>query len=52
MNPGGSSHDGDPLSVQDYVNTYYVLASQNLGTQVLIVQIARFPLKVIVSTIT
>ena len=36
MNLIGSSRGHDPLSVQDYVNTYFLPGSQNSGTQVLI----------------
>ena len=30
----GFIHGGDPLSVQDYMNTYYVPVAQKMGTQV------------------
>ena len=52
MNLSSSGCGGDPLSVQDYVNTYCVSRSQKSGTQVPIGQIESFPLKVIMSTIT
>ena len=39
MNLSGFDHGGDPLSYQDYLNTYCVSGSQKLGTQVPIGQI-------------
>ena len=42
---------GDPLGVQDYINTYCVSGTQKIGTQILISQITSFSLKVLVSTI-
>ena len=52
INLSGSDRGGDPLSVQDYVNAYHFHVSQKSRTQVPIGQIASFPLKVIVRTIT
>ena len=47
----GTNWGNDPLSVQDYINTYFLPRTQKSGTQIPIGQITRFPLKFIVSTI-
>ena len=51
MNMEGIGQGGDPLSVQDYINTYFLPKTQKSGTQILIGHITSFPLKFIVSTI-
>ena len=48
----GTGHGGDPLSVQGYVNTYFLPGTQMSSTQIPITQVTSFLLKVIVSTIT
>ena len=47
----GTSRGGDPMSVQDYVNTYCTSRIQKKGSCISIVHITNFPLKVLVSTI-
>ena len=51
VNMEGTGRGGDPLSVQENLNTYCLPRIQKSGTQILIGRIAIFPLKVIVSTI-
>ena len=51
VNLGGTGCGGDPLSVQDYVNTYSFLGTHKSRTHILIAQITIFPLKVLVRTI-
>ena len=51
MNRERISQGGDPLHVQDYIDTYCVPGTQKSRTQILISQITSFPLKVIMSTI-
>ena len=51
INLGGTSRGGDPLSVQDYVNTYCFPGTHKSRTQILIAQITKFPLKFLVSTV-
>ena len=43
---------GDPLSMQYYVDTYFLHRTQKLRTCVPISQITSFPLKVMVSTVS
>ena len=47
----GTGRRGDPMSVQDYVDTYCTPGSQKKGSCVPISHIANFPLQVVVSTI-
>ena len=51
MNLGDIGHGGDPISIQDYVNTYCVPGTKKLGTQISISHITSLALKVLVSTI-
>ena len=51
MKLGGIGCGGDPLSVQDYVNTYCFPGTHKSGTQIPIAQITSFPLKVLVTTV-
>ena len=44
MNLEGTGKGGDPMSVQDYVDTYCTPGSQKKGSCILIVHIANFPL--------
>ena len=51
MNMEGIVLGGDPLSVQDYINTYFLAGTYKLGTQIIIGHIKIFHLKVLVSTV-
>ena len=51
INLEGTRRGGDPMSVQDYINTYYMPGSQKKGSCIPIVHISNFPLQVLVSTI-
>ena len=51
VNVEGTSKGGDPMSVQDYVDTYYMPWSQKKGSCIPIVHIDNFPLHVVVSNI-
>ena len=51
INVEGSGRGGVPMSVQDYVETYYTLGRQKKGSCVPISHISNFPLQVVVSTI-
>ena len=42
---------GDPMNVQDYINTYCTTDSLKKGSWIPIVHISNFPLQVLVSTI-
>ena len=44
VNLEGTVRVGDPMSVQDYVNTYCTSGSQNKGSCIPIVNITSFPL--------
>ena len=48
INLGGIGCGVDPLSMQDYVNTYCLPGTQKSGTQIPIVDITIFPLKFLV----
>ena len=47
----GTDRGGDPMSVQDYVDTYCTLGTQKNGSCIPIVHITSFPLQVVVRTI-
>ena len=51
LNLEGNSRGSDPLSVQDYVNTYFFLGTQKSGTQFPISPITSFPLNLMVSIV-
>ena len=51
VNLEGTGRGGDPMSVQDYVDTYCTPESQKKGSCIPIVHIANFPLQVVVITI-
>ena len=51
VNLEGTGRGGDPMSVQDYVDTYCMPGSQKKGSCIPIVHISNFPLQVLVSTI-
>ena len=51
INLEGTERGGDPMSVQDYIDTYYPLGTQKKGTCVPIAHITSFPLQVIVSMV-
>ena len=51
VNLEGIGRGGDPMSVQDYVDTYCMPGSQKNGSCIPIVHVANFPLQVVVSTI-
>ena len=44
VNLEGTGRSGDPMSVQDYINTNYPPGTQKRGTCIPISQITRFPL--------
>ena len=44
VNLKGTSRGGDPMSVQDYMDTYYIPGSQIKGSCIPIPHIANFPL--------
>ena len=52
VNLAGTGRGGDPMSVQDYINTYCSLGTQKKGTCIPLSQITRFPLQVMVSMVT
>ena len=51
VNLEGIGWGSDPLSVQYYVNTNFFPETKKLGTQIPILQITSFPLKVMVSMV-
>ena len=51
MNLEGTGRGGDPMSVQDYVDTYYTPGTQKNGSCIPIVHITSFPLQVLVSIV-
>ena len=51
MNLEGTGRGGDLLSVQNYIDIYCELGTQNMGSCIPIVHIHNFPLQVLVSTI-
>ena len=51
FNLKGTGRGDDPMSVQDYVKTYYIPGSQKKGSCLTFVHITNFPLKVLISTI-
>ena len=51
INLDGIGRGGDPMSVQDYINTYCVPKSKKKGSCIPIVHISNFLLQVLVSTI-
>ena len=51
VNLEGIGMGGDPMSVQDYVDTYYPKGTQKKGSCIPIVHITIFPLQVVVSTV-
>ena len=51
VNLEGIGRGGDPMSIQDYIDTYYPLGTQKKGTCIPIVHIKRFTLQVVVSTV-
>ena len=51
VNIEGIDRCGDPLSIQDYVDTYFPPGMQKKGTCIPIVHIRSFPLQVAVSTV-
>ena len=52
VNLEGTGRGGDPLSIQDYIDTYFLHGTQKSGTCAPISQITSFPLKVMVITVT
>ena len=44
MNLEGTSRGGDPMSVQDYVDTYCTPRSRKKGSCIMIIYITNFPL--------
>ena len=46
-----TGRSSNPMSVQDYIDTYYLPGTQKSGTCVPISQIASFPIKMMVSTV-
>ena len=51
VNLEGTDRGGDPMSVQDYVDTYCTPNTQKKGTCIPIVHITNFPLQVVVRTV-
>ena len=51
VNLEGTGRGDDPMSVQDYVDTYCALGSQKVGSCIPIVHITNLSLQVMVSTI-
>ena len=51
VNLEGTSRGGDLLSVQNYIDIYYVPGTQKRGSYIPIVHIRSFPLQVLKSTI-
>ena len=51
VNLEGTGRDGDLLSVQNYIDTYFAPGTQKRGSCILVVHIGSFPLQVLVSTI-
>ena len=51
VNLNGIGRGGDPMSMQDYIDTYCLPGTQKLGTCVPISRTTSFPMKVMVSTI-
>ena len=49
VNLEGTGRGGDLLSVQNYIETYYVPGTQKMGTCIPIVHIRSLPLQVLVS---
>ena len=51
VNLEGTGRGDDPMSVQDYIDTYFPPGTQKKGTCVPIAHITSFPLQVMVSTV-
>ena len=51
VNLEGNGRGGDPMSVQDYIDTYCLPGTQKKGTCVPISHITSFPLQVMVSMV-
>ena len=51
INIEGTGRGGDPMSVHDYIDTYYPPCAQKKGTCIPISQITSFPLEVMVSMV-
>ena len=51
MNLEVNSRGGDPMSVQDYVDTYCMPENQKKGSCIPIVHLVNFPLQIVVITI-